>query len=273
MSDPEDILAYLDIETLNQSRINDIRTEIIRLIRMHYIDNDERSAQERNNNPNFMQDEDMKYNLYPFYINWKKIEEKKNCFYDAFIHYGYFGGAVFSNFKDEDCPINLTYKNIIFTFSTLCYDFIINSSDKEDDTKDAQEFINKLPNIEKIYSLIEKKILMYKEVPMYIIVLKIYEIYYIYNVDEKKLIELLEHQYLLISYLNDNEYKAIFDKNFSEKARKIFEKLVDYKGRMFELPNSKKKYLNHIKYVYQTLSKKAKDEAIKQFKEKEENSI
>ena len=140
MSDPEDILSYLDIESFSQNRAEEIRTEIIRFIRMHWIDNEEESAKETNNNPNFMQEKDMKYNLYPFYINWKKIEERKNSFYDTFAHLGYFGAAVFSNFKTEECPINLTYKNIIFTFSTLCYEFLTNTQDKEK----AQKSCNKV---------------------------------------------------------------------------------------------------------------------------------
>ena len=59
----------------------------------------------------------------------------------------------------------------------------------------------------------------------------------------------------------------MFEKNFSEKVRKIYEKMVEKLGKQFELPNTKKKYLNHLKYVYQSLSKNAKDEAIKKFKE------
>ena len=78
--------------------------------------------------------------------------------------------------------------------------------------------------------------------------MKIYEIYYLYNVDEKQLIELLKYQYLLISYLKESEYKEIFDKNFSERVRKIYEKMVDKIGRQFELPSSKKRYFNHLKY-------------------------
>ena len=262
MSDAEDIFSNLDFESLSQNRQYDnIRTEIIRLIRMQWMESEEEMAQYENNNPNLMKDGDMKYSLYPFYINWKKIEERKNSYYDIFVHFGYFGAAVFSSFKLEDCPINLTYKNIIYTFSSLCYDFLINSTDKEKDTKDAQLFMDKLPDLNMIYKLIKKKIVMYKEFPMYILILKIYEIYYLYNVDEKQLIELLKYQYLLISYLKESEYKEIFDKNFSERVRKIYEKMVDKIGRQFELPSSKKKYFNHLKYVYQSLSKDAKDEA------------
>ena len=260
MSDPIDFLAHLEIESLTQNRIDNIRTEIIRLIRMHYIDNEEERAQETNNNPNFMKEQDMKYNLYPFYINWKKIEERKNSYYDMFIHFGYFGAAVFSSFKGEDCLINLTYKNIIFTFSSLLYEFLINSKDKEKDTKEVESFMDKLPQLDIIFNLINKKVVMFKEIPIIILVMKIYEIYFLYNVDEKSLIELLKYQYLLISYLKDNEYKKMFEKNFSEKVRKIYEKMVENIGKQFELPNTKKKFLNHLKYVYQSLSKKIKDE-------------
>ena len=258
-----DFLSNLEIESLSQNRIEDIRTEIIRLIRMHYIDNEEENAQETNKNPNFMKDKDMKYNLYPFYINWKKIEERKNSFYDTFIHYGYFGASVFSSFKVIDCPINLTYKNIIYTFSSLLYEFLVNSKDKEKDAKEAQLFMEKLPELDMMYKLIKKKVVMFKEIPIYIIVMKIYEIYFLYNVEEKKLIELLKHEYLLISYLKDSEFKEMFEKNFSEKVRKIYEKMVDTIGKQYELPNTKKQLLNHIKYIYQSLSKNSKDEAIK----------
>ena len=262
MDDPEDILAYLDIETLTRRNINSIRNEIIRLMRMRYIDHEEQSSQVKNNNPNFMKDEDMKYNLYPLYINWKKIEERKNEYYDAFIHFGYFGAAFFSSFKNVESSINLTYKNLIETFSTICSEFLLNSKDKEKDSKDAKEFMKFLPDIDIVYSLIKKKVVMYKEIPIYIITLKIYEIYFLFNADEKKLIELMKHQYLLISYLKDNEYKKLYEKNFGEKIKNIFDKIVEKLGKQYELPNNKKEYINHLKYIYQSLSKKEKDDAI-----------
>ena len=263
MEDPEDILAYLDIETLTRRNINSIRNEIIRLIRMRYIDHEEQSSQVKNNNPNFMQEEDMKYKLYPLYINWKKIEERKNEYYDTFAHFGYFGAAFFSSFKNAESSINLTYKNLIETFSTICSDFLLNSKDKEKDSNDAKEFMKLMPDINIIYSLIKTKVIMYKEVPIYIIALKIYEIYYLFDVDEKNIIELMKYQYLLISYLKDSEYKKLFEKFFGEKIKNIFDKIVDILGKKYELPNSKKNYINHIKYIYQSLSKKAKDDAIK----------
>ena len=149
----------------------------------------------------------------------------------------------------------------------MLYEFLVNSKDKEKDTKEVELFMDKLPELGNMFKLINKKVVMFKEVPIYILVLKIYEIYFLYNIEEKNLIELLKYQYLLISYLKDSEYKEMFEKNFSEKVRKIYEKMVEKLGKQFELPNTKKKYLNHLKYVYQSLSKNAKDEAIKKFKE------
>ena len=263
MEDPEEIFAHIDIVRLTIRNINSIRNEIIRLMRMQYIDHEEESSQVINNNPNFMKEENMKYNLYPLYINWKKIEERKNEYYDVFSHFGYFGAAFFSSFKNVESSINLTYKNLIETFSTICSDFLLNSKDKEKDSEDAKEFMKYMPDINIIYSLIKTKVVMYKEIPIYIIALKIYEIYFLFNEDEKNIIELMKYQYLLISYLKDSEYKKLFEKYFGEKIKNIFDKIIDKLGKKYELPNSKKKYINHIKYIYQSLSKKAKDDDIK----------
>ena len=116
--------------------------------------------------------------------------------------------------------------------------------------------MNLLPDINIIISLIKNKILMFKEIPMYILILKIYEIYYIYDKEKQKLVELMKYQYLLISYLKDNEYKKLFEKNFGEKIKSVFDKIVDTLGKKYELPNSKKKYINHIKFIYKSLNQK-----------------
>ena len=116
--------------------------------------------------------------------------------------------------------------------------------------------MNLLPDINIIISLIKNKILMFKEIPMYILILKIYEIYYLYDKEKQKLVELMKYQYLLISYLKDNEYKKLFEKNFGEKIKSVFDKIVDTLGKKYELPNSKKKYINHIKFIYKSLNQK-----------------
>ena len=265
----EDILSRIALERQNLTRIERIRSELIRYIRLQWIMNEEEEElrPESNNNPNFLKEKDMKFNLYPFYINWKKIEERKNSYYDIFIHFGYLGAAIFSTFKEDYAFI--TYKNIIFTFSSFCHDFLLKN--KEKDNNELLDFMNKLPEIDKIYKLIKNKVLMYKEIPIFIIILKIYEIYYLFNVEEIKLIELLKHQYLLINYLKDEEYNHIFRDNFSGKVFKVFKKMKENMGKQMEFPKSKKKYLNHIKYIYQSLSKTSKEQATKKMQTENDN--
>ena len=96
----EDILSRIALERQNLTRIERIRSELIRYIRLQWIINEEEEElrPESNNNPNFLKEKDMKFNLYPFYINWKKIEERKNSYYDIFIHFGYLGAAIFFSF-------------------------------------------------------------------------------------------------------------------------------------------------------------------------------
>jgi hypothetical protein len=259
MSDPEDILSYLDIESFSQNRAEEIRTEIIRFIRMHWIDNEEESAKETNNNPNFMQEKDMKYNLYPFYINWKLIEANEYNYFDVFVHFGYLGASIYSSLRDIYPKI--TNKNIIFVFSTFCYDFLVSENeDQEKDDKDLIIFIQKSPEINQIYNLIKKKIIMFKEIPIFLIILKIYEIYYLYKDERIKIIDLLKYQYLLISYMTDDEFNEIFQEHFKGKVSSIFRKLVNLIGNQLELPNTRKKYINHIKYIYQTINKNIQEE-------------
>ena len=59
------------------------------------------------NNEYFTNENNIKYNLYPLYINWKKIESKSlnNSYYNVFKLFGYFGEAIFNIIKeanDED---------------------------------------------------------------------------------------------------------------------------------------------------------------------------
>ena len=160
----------------------------IRRIFMRYVEEreDEEYKEETSENPNFMQETNMKFRLYPLYINWKKIEHNEQGYYRVFLRYGYFGSAIFSSFKDK-YP-SLDAKNM---FSVLA-EFIsenffkknINNSlqdnkndniNEEEDQK-VREFFDKLPKINDIINLIENKIIMMKEVSLLILILKIYEI-------------------------------------------------------------------------------------------------
>ena len=48
-----------------------------------------------------MQEKYMDFRLYPFYINWKKIEANDSGYYRILVHDGLFGTAIFSAFKEK----------------------------------------------------------------------------------------------------------------------------------------------------------------------------
>ena len=240
----------------------------IRRIFMRYVEEreDEEYKEETSQNPNFMQETNMKFRLYPLYINWKKIEHNEQGYYRVFLRYGYFGSAIFSSFKDK-YP-SLDAKNM---FSVLA-EFIsenffkknINNSLRdnkndninEEEDKKVREFFDKLPKINDIINLIENKIIMMKEVSLLILILKIYEIYFIINKYNNDIINVLKYEYLLLSYLSDEEYKDIYNNHFKGKISKIFKKISETNGKNYILPKTKLKFVNHIKSVYKSNNNK-----------------
>ena len=272
MSESEDNEAENNNEYISRSQTNlvNIQYDFIRYFQRHIEECEDQIVPELNNNPNFMHEKDMKFNLYPFYINWKLIEANEYNYFDVFVHFGYLGASVYSSLRYIYPKI--TNKNIIFVFSTFCYDFLVSENeDQEKDDKDLITFIQKSPEINQIYNLIKKKIIMFKEIPIFLIILKIYEIYYLYKDERIKIIDLLKYQYLLISYMTDDEFNEIFQEHFKGKVSSIFRKLVNLIGNQLELPNTRKKYINHIKYIYQSINKNIQEE--EENKEDEDDEI
>ena len=67
---------------------------------------------EEKTNENFMEEKFMNFRLYPFYINWKKIEANDPGYYRVLVHYGYFGAAIFSSFKEKYSSLDVN--NILY---------------------------------------------------------------------------------------------------------------------------------------------------------------
>ena len=66
--------------------------------------------------------------------------------------------------------------------------------------------------------------------------------------------KVLKNQYLLGSYLNNNEYKEICEIHYKGKISKAFKKIVETHGKDYELPKTKAKLLNHIKLIYKKIN-------------------
>ena len=274
MSESEDNNNDSEInnELISRSETNliNIRYELARLYQRHIEECEDLIVPETNKNPNFMLEKDMKYNLYPFYINWKKLEANENNYFDMFVHYGYFGVSIYSSFRE--IYQNITKTNIIYLFSSFCYDFLVNENqEQEKNEKELKLFISKLPDNKIMYRLIKKKVLMFKEIPIYLIILKIYEIYFLYKGEESKINELLKYQYLLISYLTEDEYTEIYQNHFKGKVSSLFRKLVILIGKQLELPNTRKKYINHIKLIYKSINKNIKEDIKEEDDEDKDN--
>ena len=236
----------------------------IRRIFMRYVEEreDEEYKEETSENPNFMQETNMKFRLYPLYINWKKIEHNEQGYYRVFLRYGYFGSAIFSSFKDK-YP-SLDAKNMFSVLAEFISENFFkkninnslqdnkNDNMNEEEDKKVREFFDKLPKINDLINLIENKIIMMKEVSLLILILKIYEIYFIINKYNNDIINVLKYEYLLLSYLSDEEYKDIYNNHFKGKISKIFKKLSETNGKLYIFPKTKVKFVNHIKSVYKS---------------------
>ena len=241
------------------SNIEELQFRLRRYFRRHIEEcEDEAIIEEENNantNPNFMKEQDMNFRLYPFYINWKKLEANEPSYYRTFIHFGYFGASVYSSFK-EKYP-NLSLDNILFVLSSFISEYLLSKDNKDEASqKVIKDYFEKIPNLDDMCELIKKKIIMLKEVPMILLVLKIYEINYMIQKNNVELEKVLKAEYLLGTYLTDEEYNDI-NKHYKGKINKLFKKLVEENGKEYKLPKTKEQYFNHIKYVYK---KKIKNE-------------
>ena len=202
-----------------------------------------------NTNKNFMKEKDFKFRLYPFYINWKKIEENEKGYYRTFIHFGFFGASIYSLFK-EKYP-ELDFKNIIYVLSSFIYEYLLHSDSKDESCQSIiKDFFEKLPNLDELCGLIKNKVIMMKEVPMLLIVLKIYEINYMRQKNKKDIETALKCEYILCNYLTDDEYSHIYKSHFKGNISKIFMKIVNKNGKEYKFPKTKEKFFTHIKNIY-----------------------
>ena len=236
------------------ANIEEIQFQLRRLYLRDLLEREDEQIKEDNSNPNFMLEKDMNFRLYPFYINWKKIEANKSGYYRIFVHFGYFGASVYSSFK-EKYP-NLDVNNILFVLTSFISEYLLSKDNKsEASQKLIKEFFEKMPKFDVLCDLIQKKIVMMKEVSMILLVLKIYEINYILQKNDKELEKVLKNEYLLGTYLNDNEYKDIYQAHFKGKISKAFKKIIEVNGKDYELPKTKAKFNNHIKLIYKKIKK------------------
>ena len=211
----------------------------------------------KSKNENFMKDKNIKYNLYPLYINWKKIERKvdNNVHYNIFKLFGYFGEAIFNMLINNNNNSNyFNHKNFLRE---------LNSYNKNYTKSEImeKEFLQKLISIyDIVISLLKNRIIIFKEISVFLIILRLYESYYLAINDNDKILEVLKYQFYIIYLLKDDEYKIIYDK--------YYKKLDAYSNNYNpfsissskKFPKSKKCYINYIRSIYKKTRVKIKKE-------------
>ena len=225
------------------------RIEEIEIIRER-----EKIKEIESNNEYFANENKIKYNLYPLYINWKKIESKSlnNSYYNVFKLFGYFGGAIFNIIKEanDDDKDYYTHKNFLSELN-----FYYTKNYEMTEIKE-NKFFKRLKNIyEDIISLIKNNLIIFKEISVYLIVMRLYEKYFLTIGDTTKILEVIKMEYKIISKMKDNDYKKIYNVYY----QKI--NCDDWRdGIRSRLPKSKESYINNIKIVYKKITKKNKDQ-------------
>ena len=249
---PSEVI-FTHILTNHLQNLEEFRSPFRSFFQRYIDEREDEQYKEEKTNDNFMQEKYMDFRLYPFYIDWKKIEENKTGYYRILVHFGYFGAAVFSSFKEKYQRLDV--ENIIYILAGFISEYLLK---KEEDKTEALkktiiDFFERMPNLDKICELIEKKVIMMKEVPLLIIILKIYEIDFILKKSNDNIEKVLKYEYLLLSYLDDEEHKEIYNSNFKGKVSKIFKKIVEEHGKNFVLAKSKMKFINNIRAIYKTI--------------------
>ena len=234
------------------ANIEELQFYLRRLFLRRIEEREDEEYKEDKSNPNFMLEKDMNFRLYPFYINWKKIEANESGYYRIFVHFGYFGVAVYSSFK-EKYP-SLDVNNILYVLASFVSEYLLGKENTREASQNLiKEYFEKMPKLENLWELIQKKIIMLKEVPMILLVLKIYEIHFLLQKKNEDVEKILKNEYLLGTYLEENEYKNIYQTHFKGKISKSFKKVVETNGKDYELPKTKTKFLNHIKSIYKKI--------------------
>ena len=209
----------------------------------------------KSKNENFIQEKNIKYNLYPLYINWKKIERKSdnNAYFNIFKIFGYFGEAIFNILNIND-PDNYNHKNFINELNSYNKNYTKSQIMKN-------EFLQKLISLyDNVISLIKNRIIIFKEISVFLIIMRIYENYYSTINDFDKVLEILKYEFSIIYHIKDNEYKKIYDKYYKKLAFYSYED--DYDDFSYsinsEFPKSKKNYINYIRSIYKKINRKIK---------------
>lgn len=221
--------------------------------RMRETENESLNLKEiKSKNDYFMEEKNINYKLYPLYINWKKIENNSidNAYYNIFKLFGYFGIAIFNLLIEaNNNEGNYNHKNFLKSLYYYEKKYFLILEIKNN------EFFKRLICIyDDVIHLIKNKIIIFKEITVFLIVMRLYETYFSTINENNKLIEVLKYQYLIICHLKDDEYKKIYNKYY--KHLDLSECHFCILRNSCKYPKTKSNYINYIKSIYKKINKK-----------------
>ena len=189
----------------NENSIFIIRRNIRNHILIEHLD----LKEIKSDNNNFIKEKDIKYDIYPLYINWKKIESKSitNTYFNVFKLFGYFGVAVYDIFIESMSDNNnCNYKNFIGELSKLY------KKEYKKEEIEEKKFYKKIMNIkDDVFSLVKNKIIIFKEISIFLIILKFYQAIYCSLNNKTNIIDSLKYQFIILSYIKNDEYEKIYN--------------------------------------------------------------
>jgi hypothetical protein len=181
-------------------------------------------------------------------------KSENNVYYNIFKLFGYFGEAIFNILINNDNSNHFNHKNFLSE---------LNSYNKNYTKSEIMEneYLKKLISIyDNVISLIKNRIIIFKEISVFLIIMRLYENYYSTINDFDKVLEILKYEFSIIYHIKDNEYKKIYDKYYKKLAFYSYED--DYDDFSYsinsEFPKSKKNYINYIRSIYKKINRKIK---------------
>lgn len=211
----------------------------------------------KSNNECFANENNIKYNLYPLYINWKKIESKSlnNSYYNVFKLFGFFGEAIFNIIKEANDEDNDYYNHRNFLSELNFYN---TKNYSKEEIKENRFFKRLISIYDDVISLIKNNLILYKEISVYLIVMRLYENYFLTIDDTTNALEELKMQFKIISNMKDNDYKKIYNAYYKKVNRDDSNDIWRH-DRKSKLPKNKESYINYIKIAYKKLNIKNKE--------------
>lgn len=156
------------------------------------------------------------FRTYPIPIDWEKIENDKGDYFSILDKYGYFGVGLYSSLLSK-CKINLDIEEYIASFLKHYWTAF---SDKQK-TNDLLTFMDSLPSLKSIKTLLASEAILTKEKCLIKIVLDMYERYYLKY--DKQCYNTLNNDYLILAQkfyftCSEEEIKEIWNTLFNTSS-------------------------------------------------------